>query len=80
VVIVKPDGRLGEGVEIGSLKLAPAIGAEHVPVETVQQDDDGVLRCGGHVPPQKDKGMEAASSMHTCLRSDLQSQISNPHA
>ena len=37
---------LREPVEVRRVELAAAVGAEHVPVEAVEQDDDGVLRLG----------------------------------
>jgi len=36
-------GAAREAVEIGGAEFRPAIGAQHVPVEAVEQDDDGVL-------------------------------------
>ena len=56
MVVVEPDGGAPEGVEIGGGELGPAIGAQHVPVQAVQQDDDRIPRRGDHAPlPPEDR-------------------------
>ena len=42
VVLFEPDSAGGEGIEVRGGELFAAITAQHVPVQRVQEDDDGV--------------------------------------
>ena len=48
VVTVEANRAARESVEIGRRELAPAVGAEHVTIEAVEQYYDGVLRTPRH--------------------------------
>src|SRR6185312_11042230 len=43
VMLLEAQRARGEGIEIGRREFVAAVGAEHVPVEAIEEDDDGVL-------------------------------------
>src|SRR5208282_3139909 len=47
VVPIKANGAAGKCVEVRGRELAPAVGAQHVPIEAVEQDYDRIARPRG---------------------------------
>ncbi len=56
---IEPDRAVGEAIEVRGCELRTSIGAEHVAIETVKQDDDDVPRhvhrhiITGGTPPMR---------------------------
>ena len=49
VMIVKPHGGLGKSVEVGGLEFRAPIGAQHMAIEAIEQNDNSVFGLRDHL-------------------------------